>query len=65
MRSRVLFKQLRALSHALFFSPLILGALVPSLITSRAQPDLNFQRDCGRAMLRSPNRMKISAAYDI
>src|SRR5262245_29813733 len=52
MRARIHFRQLRARALVFFVSLSLLGALALSLTTTRAQPDLNFQRERGRVMLK-------------
>ena len=52
MKARIHSRQLRARALVYFVSLSLLGALALSLTTTRAQPDLNFQRERGRVMLK-------------
>jgi carboxyl-terminal processing protease len=52
MKARIHFRQLRARALVFFVSLSLLGALALWLTTTEAQPDLNFQRERGRAMLK-------------
>src|SRR5215813_5737983 len=52
MKARIHFRRLRPQSLVFFVSLSLLGALALSLTTTQAQPDLNFQRDRGRIMLK-------------
>src|SRR5262245_20231834 len=52
MKARIHSRQLRARALVFFVSLSLLGALALSLTTTQAQPDLNFQRERGRVMLK-------------
>jgi carboxyl-terminal processing protease len=52
MKARIHFRLLRARALVFFVSLWLLGALALWLTTTQAQPDLNFQRERGRAMLK-------------
>jgi len=52
MKARIHFRQLRARALVFFVSLSFLSPLALWLTTTQAQPDLNFQRERGRAMLK-------------